>query len=900
MSALDHDRLTRRFLAAVDLDAAARLAYLDRVRRDEPELFDELRSLLRHDADPPCALETGGAVRGTRLEPEAGAVIGAYRLLRRIGEGGMGIVYLAEQREPVRRLVALKLIRPGFESRSVSERFDAERRALEHLDHPNIARVLDAGTTGDRLPYVVMEWVRGEPITTFAERRGLDLRARLALFACVCDAVHHAHQNAILHRDVKPTNVLVAEVDGVPVPKVIDFGIAKALTREAVTGPALTRAGQMVGTPGYMSPEQARSVEGVDIRSDVYSLGCLLHELLAGCPPFDVGAFRGLGWDEIRTQLLQLEPSPPSVVLARRGRVPRGLARSLRGDVDWIVLKAVARERNDRYASAHDLASDIRRFLDDDPVDARPPSRLYRFRKFAARHRAGVAAVAAAIPLVLGFGTVMAFQAHRIARERDRAEEISEFLLGFTTFPRDVTSREGLRDPSEVPWNGLEKIRRELTDRPVLAARLEHAIAESVRLTGNPRGALPVLESASARLRTLVGSDDPETLAAGHDVALALRDLRRYREAEERFREVHTGRSRTLGRGHPDTLRALVGIGTIQKRTHRNVEAVASLSEARVGLAAALGAGDREVAFVTSLLGSVELDLGHLDDAEALIRDAMAHLGDDAKEGKIALYNLACIQAQRGQRAAALRTLRSVVERGFFLNFFADPNLAPLRGDPEFEAYVKSTLLYGRDMQDQLTLEAEFDIRRGRHRNAETLYRYALASLHTPSFNGYRSRLADLYLLEGRYAEAKPLLEETLEATRQDSGPAAVVTATRMLDVMEAQLGVEDEAAARRTLADATAIFEADPGYGAPMWALYARACRNALDGRQDEALRALEAAVEGGFSDTTRPRGSLALRALRVRPEFQRVLERIRRRYGLTAAEVEPALAALRSQAHD
>src|SRR3990172_655381 len=332
---------------------------------------------------------------------------GPYRLLSTLGEGGMGTVYLGEQREPIRRRLAIKIIKPGMSSKDAVARFESERQALALMSHPGIARIYDAGTTEDGRPYFVMEYVRGVPITEYCDKKRLDNRKRLGLFAMVCQAVQHAHQKGIIHRDIKPSNVLVTVEEGEPRPKVIDFGVAKALQQRLTEKTLFTQQGILVGTPGYMSPEQAgMSDVDIDTTTDIYSLGVLLYELLVGAPPFDPRRLRVAGWEEMIKIIREEEPGGPSTrvrtlgatateVAEHRSTQPETLRKQLRGDLDWIVLKALEKDRALRYASATERAADIERHLDDEPVAAGPPSAAYRFQKLIRRHRVAFAATAA-------------------------------------------------------------------------------------------------------------------------------------------------------------------------------------------------------------------------------------------------------------------------------------------------------------------------------------------------------------------------------------------------------------------------------------------------------------------------------------------------------------------------
>jgi WD40 repeat protein len=535
------ERLRSLFLAALDLEEDERAAFLDRECGDDSELRAMLVSLLRFEFDPnlPTAALTGEA-------PPPPDSIGRYRLVEAIGRGGFGIVYLAHQTEPIKRTVALKMVLLGMDTRIVLARFDAERQLMAMMDHPHIAQVFDAGQTDEGRPYFVMEYVPGIPITDYCDQNRLSIEERLDLFVQVCSAIQHAHQKGVIHRDIKPSNVLVTSKSGDPTAKVIDFGVAKAIDRPLAERGVFTLQGQLIGTPEYMSPEQAEMrPEDVDTRTDIYSLGVLLYELLTGSLPFDPKTLRAQGLAEIYRIIREVEPPRPSTRISTMGEQSsarasarridsRSLIRELRDDLDWITMKAMEKDRTRRYSSASEFAEDVQRHLRHEPVVACPPSAMYRVTKFVRRHQIGVAATAAiALALVAGvIGTTwQMLRAQGLQREAEQRERVAvrqSYLghLGAASLALEVDQLANARrhlDLAPAEHRGWEwrYLHRRLDDS---RRTLEGHARDLVAAVMDPAGEVVISASIDGELRWWrIGTGEPvATWRAGDGAVMTM------------------------------------------------------------------------------------------------------------------------------------------------------------------------------------------------------------------------------------------------------------------------------------------------------------------------------------------------------------------------------------------
>jgi eukaryotic-like serine/threonine-protein kinase len=606
--------------------------------------------------------------------------IGPYRILSLLGEGGMGAVYLAEQQMPHRR-VAVKVIKAGMDTRQVLARFDVEREALAMMEHPNIAAVYEAGATSDGRPYFAMEYVAGVPITDYCDRHQLTTRNRLSLFLPVCAAIQHAHQKGVIHRDIKPSNILVTLVDGKPQPKVIDFGVAKATNQRLTEKTVFTELGLLIGTPGYMSPEQAEmSGLDVDTTTDIYALGVLLYELLAGVLPFDLKRLRSVGYDEIRRIIREEEPAKPSTRLSSLGEAATDVARKhntdvpsltrqLQGDLDWITLKAMEKDRTRRYASASEFAADLQRHLADEPVLARPAGVAYRARKFVRRHRAAVGSAAAAMLLLATFGVAMAMQSRRIAeerdaaaRERDRAEAVSAFMRSLFEASDPDRSKGEQVSARQLLDRGRERLDRELVDQPQTRAALLHTIGRVYRILGLAEAAESALLEALKIRESATGNDRAS-------YADSLYELSRLGPRNGGYRgvpmmdEVLRIRREVFGPDHASVAQALATMATDHERAGKYDESERYYRDA-IAMAGRVNSLSDQGLMKVNLAGLLIRQSRHPEAVE-LLQDAVAVLtrilGPEHSWVQGGLSNLAVSLARTGREAEAEPVQREIV-----------------------------------------------------------------------------------------------------------------------------------------------------------------------------------------------------------------------------------------------
>jgi serine/threonine protein kinase/Tfp pilus assembly protein PilF len=790
-----------------DIDARAKAIFLEALEHKSPEelaqflgaacgadnaLRARVEELLR--AHQEAGRFLGGASLGQAesRDPAAdrpGTTIGPYKLVEQIGEGGFGIVYLAEQQQPVRRRVALKVIKPGMDSRQVIARFEAERQALALMDHPNIARVLDAGQTDRGRPYFVMELVKGIPMTRFCDEQQLSPRERLKLFLPVCAAVQHAHQKGIIHRDIKPTNVMITSYDGRPVPKVIDFGVAKALGQQLTERTLVTGFGGIVGTLEYMSPEQAEfNALDVDTRADIYSLGVLLYELLTGTTPLTKKRLEQAAVTEVLRLIREEEPPKPSTrlsdskdtlasVSAQRKLEPVRLAREVRGDLDWIVMKCLEKDRARRYETANGLARDIEHYLSEEPVEASGPSRLYRLRKFARKNRKWIG-TATMIFLLLAAGTgVSTWQAIRAraaegqaleARDRE-AEQLQQVQLSearsravlkffqdkVLAAARPKGQEGGLRKDATVR-EALDQAEPEIaqafSNEPLVEASIRNTLGVSYWYLGANELALKQQKRALALRRQELGPDHPDTVGIMNDMGIVLQAQGNYPEAQKLFAEALEVKRRTLGLENPLTLRSASNMAAILAEQGLFDEAI-KLAEETWEIQKRVDGPERVFTLRSAYnVAIMRRHLGRFDESHKLFDETLQTLqrvfGPEHQDTLRVMDYLGELLLDQGQPAEAGRLFDQTLK--------VQKKVLGSTSD--------ETILTLANLADALRAQGQLDLARQMAEEAVELHRRTLGPEHPQTFVAL-TILADVYRDMGQLAEARKLYEDTL--TRQ-------------------------------------------------------------------------------------------------------------------------------------
>jgi serine/threonine protein kinase len=827
------------------------------VRRDRGQCPDPREYLTRFSGHTAAieavfgrepGFDTAGGMSSTANPPTrqvSGSDVGPYKLLEKIGEGGMGVVYLAEQEIPIRRRVAVKIIKPGMDSDHVVARFETERQALALMNHPEIAKALDAGITDAGQHYFVMELVTGVPITDYCDRHQLTLAERLELLIRVCQAIQHAHQKGIIHRDIKPSNVLVMLHDGRPMPKLIDFGLAKAID-PAVGGLAeqslYTQFGQVIGTLEYMSPEQAAiGAVDIDTRCDIYSLGVVLYELLTGSTPLRSDTARQRPYGEILDRIRHEEPPKPSarlmatadidLVAARRQIVPARLLRQVQGELDWIVGKAMEKDRAARYETAGGFARDLRRHLDGEPVEAGPPSARYRLGKLARKHRAALATAAAFGAVLIGAAAMSTWQAVRAIRGEDmarRSESEARAVLAFfrekvVAAARPVGWQGGLGKAVTLrqALDAAERsIAEDFADRPTIEASIRDAFGESYYYLGDPVPAVQQHERARALRAAALGRDHADTVTSMGNLAMAYLAAGRNADAIALAQESLALVRAKLGPDHPDTLLSMNNLATAYWSTGRNGEALPLFERARALRAAVLGADHPDTILSMNNLAMAYLRGGRIAEAIALELEALdlrrMKLGPDHPETVASMNNLATAYRDAGRFADALALLEETVK-------LHRVKLGP--DHPETLVFLSNLALTYRDtgrVADAIAMQRETLRLRlaklGPDHPDTLLSRYNLALSYQDA-----GRIADAIAMQqetlrldcaklgpdhpqtldamialalayrdgGRLTDAFPLLERALELRQAKLGPGHPRTLMAMNSLAEAHLAAE-------------------------------------------------------------------------------------------------------------
>ena len=863
---------------ALERDPAHRASYLDLACAQNPTLRTEIESLISaydrpEDDLSQSPLASPLLTSGTPLQS-----IGPYRLLKILGEGGMGQVWLAEQTFPVRRQVALKLIRSGMLHSVALQRFQSERQSLAIMDHPCIAKVFDAGAAPGGQPYFVMEYVEGLPITQYCDQKKLPLRDRLRLFIQVCEAVQHAHRKAIIHRDLKPANILVVEIDGKPRPRIIDFGIAKTAVPSEPDVTVFTQAGVLLGTPGYMSPEQIDpTIRDVDTRTDVYSLGVILYELLTGSLPFDTQQLKKQPLDKLLRILREEDPPSPSTKVdaesdktiesaALRGLQPAQLVTLLRGDLDWVTMKALERDRDRRYGSPSELAADIERYLQNRPVLARPASASYRLRKYVRRHGFAVAVASGGLALLIAFAVMQAVQLRRITRERDRANRITEFM----------TSMFKVADPNEARGNSItareildkssKEIETGLSRDPQLQAQLMGTMGQVYVSMGLFPQGQAMLERAVQNGRRVGGPDDPDALRAMSYLSFLLLRQGRYADAEKLFKEAIPAQERVFGTNDVITLNTRRYLASVLEFEGKYAEADSVMTKVLADDRRSLGTENAETLRAMNVMANILDDEKRLPEAEKLYRQTLEiqirTLGPDAPETLTSASNLAGALQELGRLDEAEKLQR--------------------------ETLVARAHVLGPDHPDTLAVKANLANTldsASRFAEAETIYHEVIDTqtrvlgADNPDTLVTAGNLGSTLQRDGKLAEAEKLQRSILEAKRRILGPDHPET-LKTLASLAATLFIEGkDTEARKIYSDRIETIRKQPGQAGLGGAYYDFACGAALAGHRDEAFELLHRALDSGYVDLENTQSDRDLQSLHSDARFAVLLADMKQR---------------------
>jgi serine/threonine protein kinase/Tfp pilus assembly protein PilF len=921
------------------LAAEQRAEFLDGACGSDPSLRAELNSLLlvgEELSDEFLNSPLAGVLDRQIVEDDSATVLAVgqifaqrFELTRKLGEGGMGQVWLAEQVSPVRRQVALKLIKAGMYDEAVVRRFRSERQSLAIMDHPAIAKVFDAGTTPQGQPYLVMEYVPGLPITDYCDQHKLSIKDRLEIFIHVCEGVQHAHQKAIIHRDLKPSNILVIEVDGKPVPRIIDFGLAKTTAQEVFAESRFTQLGQFIGTPGYMSPEQVDlSGHDIDTRTDVYTLGVVLYVLLTGLQPFESKRREKPSLEEWLRQLREEEPPNPSTKVSSdkdtssataeaRRTEPRQLISQLRGDLDWITMKALERDRTRRYATPSELAADLRRFLNHEPVLARPSGATYRLRKYIWRHRV-VTSVAAALLLLLAvFSVTQALQLRETIRERDhakqerdranqerdRATRIADFMTSMFKVPdpseargNSVTAREILDKASDEIGKGLsqdlevqsqmmqvmantytnlglyprayELAKRALDARTALHGPDDRKTLESrvllgwiLHFEGHDPEAEQLERQALATERRVLGAEDPLTLDTMIKLGGTLVHQGHFAQEEQLAREVIDVTTRSLGPESTLTLQSTNRLGEALLYQGRSIQAEQVFRRLLEVELRVWGPDHPEVLVVRDNLAHALYAEGRIGEAEPLYRDVLANsprvLGPDHPLTSAVMNNLGDLLVASNHFDEAERMYRDAL--AIRLRTLGPEHPGTL-DDQERLAYLlfREGHLHEAEMMQRETFAIQRRVLGPEH--VDTLWT--------------ETRLAKTLLKERRYNDAEKIARETLNVELRLLGPKDGYTRATLT-----QLGLA--LAHTQRYAEAKAQFRqvidrmGDTSERFDIW--YDFACVAGVANQTADAINFLREAMTRGFTDADGVMADSDLNNLHASPEFQRLVAELK-----------------------